>query len=504
MRKADLPNFCPNEKETTEEEVQISIQELGRKFEECVEKILQTKGYETQRRIRVKGKSGTPYEIDIVAKKGNIVRAVECKNWTNAVGREHLEKFWGTLQDLGSPWNGIFVSRAGFTADAEGYADYYNIERWDPDRVKEEWFELSIGRAEYAKSGETITVSNALPLNFDFLHTTKVDLENKEKVSVTGMISYHPYFIVNYSYYTRFKDPTKATHTFKDEGKVFVDGLDGTVLNPPPTKSVGTVVRTLKLIVSKEAREENTRNKRLIEELRTNLQLKEYNVKGGECYKVRVLKAVVSPRSIVKSAVEYITKKNTETIKYRTKEQEEEYFIPPKTLTYVPKSRDINIKSILLVNVPRWDLSFEALSKTYSREVLACSGTVLEDTLKHCPRHIGPFRKETIAICEICGQAFCEKHVSKCPTCGKWLCEEHGIFCHTCQRRFCSEHIQLKCDICGQRLCNDCKAICPLCKRVYGRQHTLTCEKCGKQVCPECATISGLLRKKTICKECQS
>jgi len=276
------PNFCPNcgkpltppgevEKPRAEEKFRTSIQDLGKKLEECVEKMLNAMGYHTERRRRVSGKSGELHEIDVVAKKGNLIWAVECKNWTNPVGIEQVRDFWAKLQDLGSEWNGIFVSFTGFTEPAENFAEQYNIDRWDQDFLKEEWLAVSVGRAEYATLGETKTVKNALPLNFDFSQVAEVGLRNKEKVSAKGMLSYHPYFVAEYSYYAKFKDPTKTIHTFKDSGQVFIDGLDGSILNPPPTKGTGTVTRALKLIVPKDARKENRRNKKLIEEMQKAL-----------------------------------------------------------------------------------------------------------------------------------------------------------------------------------------------------------------------------------------
>lgn len=509
------PKFCPNcgkslvspeelEKPHVKARAHVSIQDLGKKLEECVEKILNAKGYETELRRKIEGKSGGLHEIDVVAKKRNVIWAVECKNWANPIGIEQVRDFWAKLQDLGSRWNGIFVSFKGFTEPAEKFADKYNIDRWDQDFLKEEWLAVSVGRAEYATLGQTKTVKNALPLNLDFSDAAKVDFQNMKKISATGMLSYHPYFVVAYSYSAKFKDPTKKTHTFKDKGKVFIDALDGAVLNPLPARGIGTVTRTLKLIVSKDAREENWRNKKLIEELQYNVSIREYNVKGGERHKVRLMEPVVSPRSVARAAIEFVTEKNTATVKYTPKEREEDILVVPKTVTYVPKRRDINIKSITLVNLPRWDLNFEAFGKTYSREILACSGTVLENTLEYCPKHIGPFKKENVAVCEICGQALCVKHVFPCPTCGKWLCEEHGTFCQDCQRIFCHEHITLTCGICNQPLCSDCKVTCPLCKREYGQTHTVRCSQCRKEVCPECVTVTRLIRKKHVCKECQA
>jgi len=174
-------------------DTKTSIHELGTKLEECVETILVGMGFQTERRKRIKGKiSGVLHEIDVIARKGDICWAVECKNLKSRVGKELIQKFHSTLQDLGPKWNGIFISYKGFTQPAEEYAEHFNIKRWDPERLKEEWFAVSIGRAEYATLGKKKTVKNALPLNFNFSQATKLTLLNKDKIRATGMLSYTP------------------------------------------------------------------------------------------------------------------------------------------------------------------------------------------------------------------------------------------------------------------------------------------------------------------------
>lgn len=510
------PKFCPNcgvnlrvEKEhqtfisiDADEGVQSAIYELGKKLEECVAKILEAKGYEIKMREKIKGVSGVPHEIDIVAKKGNVVKAVECKNWKAPVGKEDIQKFHDTLRDLGKNWNGIFVSFAGFTEDAENLAEYYGIDKWDSDFLKEEFWAISVGRAEYATVEKSLTVKNALPLRIDFLKAAELELKNKEKVTTYGMLSYHPYFVISYSYRAKVKDPTKKTHTFTDEGKVFIDGLDGTVLNPPPSKDIQTISRMLKTVLSKDVREESRRSKMLIQELQNSAMVKEYDIKAGENYKVRILQPSVSHRSINKSALEYIVQKNTKTIIYTPKKSEDEFLLGTKAIKYVPKSKNINIRGRTLVFIPRWDITFEVFNRTYSREVLSYSGTVLEDTIKCCPKHIGFLKKDSVAVCEVCGQALCAAHVFQCPICGKWLCEEDGVLCANCKQIYCKEHQLLKCEICGLPLCSNCKLICPICKKTYCQKHIQTCSNCGKNVCPDCATSVGIFKKKTLCKEC--
>jgi hypothetical protein len=502
------PNFCPNcgkalaspesnkktyTKITTPSKT--SIHDLGTKLEECVETILKGKGFETECRRRLKGKTGVLHEIDVIARKGDMLWAVECKNLKSKVGIGLIEKFHSTLRDLGPKWNGIFISYKGFTQPAEEYAEQYNIKRWDPERIKEEWFAVSIGRAEYATLGKKKTVKNALSLNVNFSEATKVSLVNKDKLMATGMLSYTPYFAIDYSYHSRFKDPTKQSHTFKDSGKVFVNALDCSILNPS-SKHSSTVTRVLKRVLSKEARRTAKRTTNLLQELRDAVSDKEYDVEGGEKYNVRILEPVITPRAAKKSAIIFVTEENTETIRYRTQDG------TLNSVTYSPKRKNINIKSVTLVNVPRWDITFNVFNRTYSREMLACSGTVLEDSIQYCPNHIGPFKKETVAACEICGQALCEQHVFQCPTCGKWLCKEDGTFCASCGRIFCHNHISLFCGVCSKPLCSDCKVTCPSCGKIFGQRHIVSCSECGKEVCSDCIITVGRIRRKRLCKEC--
>lgn len=510
------PNFCSHcgtslkeQKDTCstakeyddEKEVQQAIYALGVKLEESVAKILAAKGYNIEQRVRLSGSSGVPHEIDVLARKGGIVKVVECKNWKNPVGKEVIQKLHDTLRDLGSKCGGVVASFAGFTYDAENLAEHYGIELWDPDYLKEEIWVISVGRAVEASYGKTIKVENAFPIKVGFSQVAETKLKNKDKLTINGTLSYHPYYIANYSYHATFKAPKKRVHRFSDSGKVFIDALDGSVLNPTPVKDLSSVTKTLKGVISKKEREVGKRVKKLIEEMEIGTPTN-YEVKPGEDYKVRKFEPSISKRSIEKSAINFIIQKNTEHITYIPNSQEDELLPEVKVITYIPKFKDVNIKSVMLVYVPRWAIDYEVFSKTYTKEVLAFSGAVLEDTLRYCSKDVGLLKKETIAICELCGQAFCSEHVSQCPVCGKWLCEADGGICEDCRRVYCTGHI-LKCEICDRPLCNDCKQACSICGKTVSRKHMQSCDNCGAVACTECMTKTGVIRRKTLCKKCR-
>ncbi len=209
------------------------------------------------------------------------------------------------------------------------------------------------------------------------------------------------------------------------------------------------------------------------------------------------MEPVITPNTAKKEATHFVITENTETIKYCTQDGTQ------NSVTYTPKTKDIIIKCVTLVNLPRWDITFNVFNKSYSREMLAHSGAILEDSIQYCPKHTSPFKRETVAACEVCGQALCNSHVSQCPVCGKWLCQDDGVSCSSCGKTFCPEHISLVCGICNKPLCSDCKEICSICGTVFGNKHIVTCSQCGKAVCSNCSTTIGVIRRKQVCKKCE-
>jgi len=136
-------------------------------------------------------------------------------------------------------------------------------------------------------------------------------------------------------------------------------------------------------------------------------------------------------------------------ITYYPKSESKTFIPKTKSIKFVPKRSDIKIVRRDIVAVPRWPINYDSLGLGYVREMLACSGTVLEDTLSYCPSHfklgaLAIISKQTVAVCEICGQSLCEEHVKRCPV----------------------------------------------------------CSKCGMLVCSNCVVTTGLLRKTRTCKKC--
>ena len=292
----------------------------------------------------------------------------------------------------------------------------------------------------------------------------------------------------------RWNDPTKKQHKFSDEGSVYIDAIDGRILNE------GGITSSIKKLFSSEEKVSSS----LINELKYVKDATSYKI-FPDPYQVIVNEPDIQDRFARKLAVDWIIDKNTKTIRYQPKSSESIFDM--KSVTFTPRRKQVMIKKVSFLYVPKWSVTFLSQGIDYNREVYAFSGTTIEDTLEYCPKHlqIGALKfrsKKTVAVCDICGQALCEEHLGECPVCGKWVCGECGVQCEVCGQTFCNGHISDTCSICGQALCENCVQYCPICGSIYGIKHQIKCENCGTNVCENCSESKGWIRKKHYCKNC--
>ena len=512
--KIDVPEIKPNTPAPKEQPSaksppapipSIDRYELGNKLEEVVEAIFKADGYTTQRRQRIQGVvRGYTNEIDIMAVRGNDRIAVECKNHTSPVGIAQVRDFAEKILDLGPGWRGVFVGYSDFSEDASEFAQCRNIEQLTHDEVMERWFAVSVGRSP--KLGEKLKIEDVLPVNFDYLQASALDFVNKEKIQVTdAKLVFHPYIRYTYSFKRKWKDPTKEIHNFGDIGTVVVDLLNNELLNPPIIQDLGGMTTALTRTFSSKASVENFQRKKIFREVAENNPLREITRTRGTDYQIQQLAVEYSKRDINRTAIDYITQKNSHTITYAPEKSNS--FSPIRSVEFVPSRSDIKISEGEIVFVPKWSLHFFAFGSVYTREMLACSGTILEDTIALCSRHfklgILEVKAKNIGVCEKCGSGFCQSHGKRCMACNSWLCDSHSVYCSSCKRVFCREHLTVTCSICGQPVCNDCILLCPVCGRQYGKEHAVQCNTCGQTVCGSCATTSGILKRITTCTRCQ-
>jgi HJR/Mrr/RecB family endonuclease len=440
----------------------IDIQLLGRNFENVLEQIYTAEGFVTQKRQKIPGKCGYTNEIDIIAIKNNDKIAIECKNYLSPVGIDKIRDFSEKVRDLGIQWRGVFASYTTFTRDAVEFAKDRHIELLSQEELKERLYTALSGRCPV--QGNKFFIEDALPIKIDYTEVTGLLIKNKDKITVNNAkLIFHPYLLFNYeinrAYYNRNEQRSKI---YQKSDVLIVDLLDNEVVNDPKKEF----------------------------EILNNTPLKSFSIESDQRYQISKLESNYDKRLHMNIGKSNIVVKLTKGEKI------------PFTL----RRSDVIIYSIQPVYLPRWDILFDAFGKIYKREIFACSGEEIIDTIAYCPYHTTTFGskktiRNTIAACEECGETFCNYHGTQCSICNKWICKNHIITCSICKKPFCKDHIRQSCSYCNDYVCSDCLVTCQTCNQIMGKDHLLICDHCGQTNCEKCMADGGVIFQKYYCKD---
>ncbi|MBV9175938.1 MAG: restriction endonuclease [Nitrososphaeraceae archaeon] len=225
------------------EEIRGEFQEettysLGIKLEETVELILKKRGYTTEMRLKLEGNSGALNEIDVLVKRQNKVRAVECKNYKESrlVGIKEIRDFESKILDLPYITDAMFVTNTRFSSEAETYAKHTEITLYDGEKLKNEFYLMSIGRLDSSSPSsadipqQDIILEFALPLTMNYRQATRLDLVNSysAKISYAALIL-RPFCVFNYI--IDVKRRLLIGRRLHEEGTHIVDAMTGEILS---------------------------------------------------------------------------------------------------------------------------------------------------------------------------------------------------------------------------------------------------------------------------------
>jgi hypothetical protein len=291
---------------------------------------------------------------------------------------------------------------------------------WDGDQLKERFFSMTLGRLG---SGQQTLLELALPVNLTFEEISRLELANPELARVQARLVLHPYYKIDWKIDIIRYDSGRGKHRLQDQGVYVIDALDGEVINPKENLMSSLVGGFFKKSDEKLAMKEE---RQIVEDLAAIRPESKYKVTQTSDYVASQLKPTVRAESAQKTAIQQIIDdtRREESYEVRTRHGEE-----TKKILLMAKPSEVVIKRSSLIYVPKWDLDIESGQVTFMRKALASSKIMLVDTIAHCPRHfsIGEtqlIKKQTFAICEICGGAFCKDHVFR--TDNKFYCEEHN------------------------------------------------------------------------------
>jgi hypothetical protein len=156
----------------------------------------------------------------------NKVLAVECKNYNDAriIGIKEIRDFQSKLQDLPDISNGMFVSNTSFSSEAETYAKHNQISLYDGERLKNDFYLMSIGRLE---SVQDIVLDFSLPISRNYNEVSRLDLVNPTAGRISrATLILSPFYVFDY-----MVDVKKGLFrgTFHDEGTNILDALTGEI-----------------------------------------------------------------------------------------------------------------------------------------------------------------------------------------------------------------------------------------------------------------------------------
>ncbi len=407
------------------EKPKYDIYELGKSLEKMTDEILRHMNYKTDMRQKLEDeKTHTKHEIDIVAKRGSRITAVECKNYGegSVVGMEDVRNFRQKLTDL-KITSGIFVTNVRYSSNVENYAQGNTITLWDGQELREKFFSMTIGRLP---ANEAAKLELALPSTVDFKAATVLQLANigSAKVSQARLV-FHPYYRVHYKLKAIRYDPVKDKHVVDDEGTYVVDGLDGEIIN----QEESAVKKLGSLFKKAEEREERKTDKMVTEDVLGLNAEENMTLEQTTDYGISRIRPEVKEKTVLKAVVDRVIAKNITDESYevlvgRGKDRETE----KREFKIVPKADEVSIRKSSVVYVPFWDVEFEAGQRVYSRRILSSSGRTVKDEIALCPKHFSLggmqlVKKQTQAVCEVCGSAFCSDHITQVPD-GMYYCEE--------------------------------------------------------------------------------
>jgi|GEM_PF-4936559 len=385
------------EKETF---TQKSTKEQGKSLEDMVEQIMISKGYSTETRKKIKGQSGEYNEIDVLATNDQDVIAIECKNYSEdyKVGVSEVRDFCSKLADLEID-KGLVITGSNFSQDAVGWSSNnpqgVKIELWNGEKLSDVFRQHFLGR----EGSGTVKIYDCLEPQDEIKDYTELLLKNKNTIKITKQdLIFYPFYITEFSLREQFRTPDKQMHTSENQGTYFVDGITKKILSRFD-KYGGADLGI------------NSEQKQIVKDILEYDQYKSIEIQkidGSE--NIQQLKPSMNKQDIEFSVKKDIINDNKAKVDYSIRRSKE--VIEQKQFKFTPNMNLVKLQS-KVVFVPKMEIVFDSHGKEYKRTILPASGSWVLDEIEYCNnrKHTLTGKKETYAVCEVCGIAKCEDHI---------------------------------------------------------------------------------------------
>jgi hypothetical protein len=272
----------------------------------------------------------------------------------------------------------MFVTNTRFSSEAETYAKHNEITLYDGEKLKNEFYLMSIGRLDstspsHPSSSDAIPQQDiifefALPLTMNYRQATRLDLVNSysAKISYAALIL-RPFYVFNYI--VDVKRRLLIGHRLHEEGTHIVDAMTGEILDI--TEKIESKFQSYPFFSKSNVHPKDSdeilgdiEKNKIIRDLQNTKAQPQYKIHQTGEYAVVKLEAKVpidAARRMVKEEVTEETKVNDEDVQ-------------------------IVDKAFSCIYIPKWVINIESQNRIYIREILAASSTILMDEIAYCPR----------------------------------------------------------------------------------------------------------------------
>jgi hypothetical protein len=395
--------------------IEVSKREKGSFLEDTVANYFRHLGFDVELRSKLKDKYDVAHEIDVLAQKteafGTIRIAVECKYVTSSIDIKEVRNFHDKLMSLNIT-KGLFISTAGFTAEAVAHAKSLGIELWDLKTLQEKMNEVSVPEKE--------TIRDALPIssNFhDFL--LPENLKNRNLLSSSVKLCYSPFYFATYHCVSQHKVVGNDV-LLESKGHVVLDAVTGNIVSSQFVSGYKPAIT----------------------------EIMAYN----DCLSLKLqtiaLGMTPEPVEIIPPKIDAVQAKKLVTvglIKALTTNYEYEVATSrhrwKRYKTLQPKGRDIGIERLWLTRIPLGFVTLKFKDRQYSRILQVATNKLVYDDVRICGFKQLACQHLSVIICENCGLAVCDEHRKNCIACGKPICNICAIGKGLVFRKYyCPEH----------------------------------------------------------------
>ena len=113
---------------------------------------------------------------------------------------KEIRDFHSKIRDLGHDCDNLFVTYRRFSYDTVSYANKYDMELWNGDKLSKIYLSMLIGRFGTLESSDynEIRIENAFSVSMIFEEIARLDLENESLAKINGFLIFRPYYIFEY------------------------------------------------------------------------------------------------------------------------------------------------------------------------------------------------------------------------------------------------------------------------------------------------------------------